>query len=261
MKKTRIPAAFLVAAVVSISACGNTSVPVNTVNSVDDLKGKTIGTQLGTTGYILAGDIEGAKVEGYNKGADAIQALKQAKNDAVIIDMETAKAFVSKNSDLKILDEPFDNEEYSICYRIGDDELGKKLNEALAAIKADGTLDGIISHWIGDDADHASYVADSSITRTGTLTMATNAEFPPYESMENNEIVGIDVDMMRAICDKLGMELTIENMAFDSIITAVTSGKADVGVAGMSVTEDRLKNVNFTDGYATSMQAIVVRAK
>ncbi|MBP3857539.1 MAG: transporter substrate-binding domain-containing protein [Ruminiclostridium sp.] len=257
MKKTRILAGIAAAAVMGLSACSGA--PANTVNSLDDLAGKTIGTQLGTTGYILAGDIENATVEGYNKGADAIQALKQGKNDAVIIDMETAKAFVSKNPDLRILDEPFDNEEYSIAYRIGDDELGAKLESALTELKSDGTLDSIVSHWIGDDADHVSYTPDSSIERTGTLTMATNAEFPPYESMEGGEIVGIDPDMMRAVCDKLGMELIIENMEFDSIITAVTSGKADVGVAGMSVTEDRLKNVNFTQGYAVSTQAIVVR--
>ena len=89
--------------------------------------------------------------------------------------------------------------------------------------------------------------------------MATNAEFPPYESMEGGEIVGIDVDMMRAVCDRIGMELEIENMAFDSIIAAVNSGKADVGVAGMSVTPERQKNVSFTQGYAVSTQVIVVR--
>ena len=259
MKKTTFAAGIL-SAVLLISGCGNSSVPANNVNSLDDLKNKTIGTQLGTTGYILAGDIEGATIEGYNKGADAIQALKQAKVDAVMIDMETAKEFVKKNNDLRILEEPFDQEEYSICYRKDDAELGKKLDEALTALKADGTLDGIVSHWIGDSADHASFTPDSAITRNGTITMATNAEFPPYESMESGNIVGIDVDMMRAVCDKLGMELVIENMEFDSIITAVTSGKADVGVAGMSVTEDRLKNVNFTQGYATSTQAVVVRA-
>ncbi len=258
MKKTTLCAGILTA-VLCIAGCGN-SVPTNTVNSLDDLKGKNIGTQLGTTGYIMAGDVENANVEGYNKGADAIQALKQAKVDAVMIDIETAKEFVKKNPDLRILDEPFANEEYSICYKKEDTELGAKLDEALTALKEDGTLNNIVSHWIGEDADHASYVADSSISRSGKIIMATNAEFPPYESMEGGEIVGIDVDMMRAVCDKLGVELEIENMEFDSIITAVTSGKADVGVAGMSVTEDRLKNVSFTQGYATSTQAVVVRA-
>lgn len=88
---------------VSLTACGT---PANTVFSADDLKGKKIGAQLGTTGYIYAGDVEDATVEPYNKGADAVQALKQGKLDAVIIDSEPAKAFVAKNDTLKILDDP-----------------------------------------------------------------------------------------------------------------------------------------------------------
>ena len=77
--------------------------------------------------------------------------------------------------------------------------------------------------------------------------------------MSGDKIVGIDVDIMQAICDQLGMTLEIENMEFDSIISAVESGKADVGVAGLSVTPDREKNVSFTQGYATSTQVIIVR--
>ncbi len=92
-----------------------------------------------------------------------------------------------------------------------------------------------------------------------TLVMATNAEFPPYEYYEGEEIVGIDAEIAQAICDELGKELVIEDMAFDSIITAVTSGKADFGAAGMTVTEDRLKNVNFTDTYAHASQVVIVK--
>lgn len=90
------------------------------------------------------------------------------------------------------------------------------------------------------------------------MTVATNAEFEPYEYMVEGEIVGIDVDIIQAICDKLGMELAIDNIAFDAIIPAIQSGKADVGAAGMTVTEDRLQNVNFTDTYAISTQVIIV---
>ena len=91
--------------------------------------------------------------------------------------------------------------------------------------------------------------------------MATNAEFPPYEYKEGDQIVGFDVDIMTAICDKLGYELQIDDMAFDSIIAAVQSGKADVGCAGMTVTEDRMKNVLFSDPYTESNQVIIVRKK
>lgn len=92
-----------------------------------------------------------------------------------------------------------------------------------------------------------------------TLVMATNAEFPPYEFYEEGEIVGIDAEIAAAIAEELGMELVIEDMAFDSIISAVQSGKADIGLAGMTVTEDRLENVNFSDTYATATQVIIVQ--
>ena len=92
-----------------------------------------------------------------------------------------------------------------------------------------------------------------------TLVMATNAEFPPYEYYESDEITGLDVDFAQAICDKLGMELEIEDMAFDSIIPAVNSGKADMGVAGMTVTPDREKEVLFSDSYYSSKQVIIVK--
>ena len=92
-----------------------------------------------------------------------------------------------------------------------------------------------------------------------TLTMATNAEFPPYEYKEGDKFLGIDVEIAQAIADELGMELKIEDIAFKSIITEVTSGKADMGVAAMTVTEDRKKNVAFSDSYATSAQVIVVK--
>lgn len=92
-----------------------------------------------------------------------------------------------------------------------------------------------------------------------TLVMATNAEFPPYEFHEGDDVVGIDADIARAIGEEMGMEVKIEDMAFDSIIPAVTSGKADFGAAGMTVTEDRKKNVDFTDTYATATQVIIVK--
>ncbi|WP_097002982.1 basic amino acid ABC transporter substrate-binding protein [Lacrimispora amygdalina] len=93
----------------------------------------------------------------------------------------------------------------------------------------------------------------------GKLVMVTNAEFPPYEYHENNDIVGIDADIAKAIADKMGMELEIQDMAFDSLIPAVQSGKADFTAAGMTVNEDRKKNVDFTDTYAQAAQVIIVK--
>lgn len=255
-------AAGLIAVAMSVTMLAGCGVPANTVHSVDDLEGKTIGVQLGTTGDIYAEDVKDAKVEKYNKGADAVQALKQGKIDAVIIDAEPAKVFVEKNDDLEILDEPFAEEEYAIAMKLDNTELQTAINGALKELKADGTLDAIKANYVGENAGKTPYKSPDNVSRDkGTLVMATNAEFPPYESKENDKVVGIDADMMQAVCDKLGYELKIDDMAFDSIISAVQSGKADVGVAGMTVTPDREKNVLFSDTYTSSSQVIIVRKK
>ena len=92
----------------------------------------------------------------------------------------------------------------------------------------------------------------------GKLTMATNAYFKPYEYYDGEDIVGIDAEIAKAIADKLGLELVINDMAFDSIISEVNAGKADIGLAGMTVTEDRLKEVDFTVSYANGVQSVIV---
>jgi polar amino acid transport system substrate-binding protein len=97
-----------------------------------------------------------------------------------------------------------------------------------------------------------------TLVEDGVLTMATNAYFPPYEYYEGQEIVGIDVEIAQAVADKLGLTLKVEDMEFDSIITAVQNGRADIGLAGMTVTEDRLKNVDFSTSYATGVQVVIV---
>ena len=110
-------------------------------------------------------------------------------------------------------------------------------------------------------ASAAEPAADGALTTVtdGKLTMATNAYFPPYEYYDGDAIVGIDADIAQAIADKLGLELVIEDMEFDSIITAVSTGKADFGLAGMTVTEERLQNINFSDSYATGVQSVIVK--
>jgi len=92
----------------------------------------------------------------------------------------------------------------------------------------------------------------------GKLTMATNAQFPPYEFYEGDKIVGIDAEIAAAIADKLDLELVIEDMEFDSIIEAVKSGKADIGMAGMTVSAERQEVVDFTASYATGRQVVIV---
>jgi polar amino acid transport system substrate-binding protein len=115
----------------------------------------------------------------------------------------------------------------------------------------------IMAGCSGETAETTAEGGFTTVT-AGTLTMATNAYFPPYEYYEGNEIVGIDAEIAQAVADKLGLELVIEDVEFDSIIAGVQSGMYDIGCAGMTVTEERMQSVNFTTTYATGIQSIIV---
>ena len=118
------------------------------ITNLDGLKNKIIGVQLGTTGDILAGDIEGATLERYNKGMEAVQSLTQNKVDAVVIDDATAKAFVSNNEGIKILEEKLSDEEYAIAVKKGNTELVENMNAAIKELKESGKLDEIVAKYI-----------------------------------------------------------------------------------------------------------------
>ncbi len=108
-------------------------------------------------------------------------------------------------------------------------------------------------------ADNTQQSETAENTEGGTLVMGTNAQFPPYEFRdENNEVAGIDADIAAAIADKLGMELEITDMAFDSLIPALQSGTIDIILAGMTADPERAESVDFTDSYATGVQVIIV---
>lgn len=267
-KKTSIIAFMLLLIVVitGISACSNdNSKAGKEVKNAGDLSGAKIGVQLGTTGDIYVSDYEndgsGTKVERYNKGADAIQALKLGKIDCVVIDEQPALEFVKQNTGLKILDDEFTKEDYALCIGKDNPELLENVNTAIEKLQSDGTIDSIINNYIGSDSQigKTPYEKKDVERKNGTLKIGTNAEFPPYEYYEDNQITGIDIDIMQAVCDELGMDMQVEDMAFDSIIAAITSGKVDVGASGFTVTEDRKKNINFTDSYITTKQDIIVK--
>ena len=162
----------------------------------------------------------------------------------------------SKDVTLKILDTEYVEEDYAICVAKENTELLDKINAALKELEADGTKQAIVDKYISGKAHDLKFQEEAEGKKE--IHMATNAQFPPYEYYEKEVVVGIDAEFAAAIADKLDMKLVIDDMEFDSIITAVQTGKADFGMAGMTVTEDRLKNINFSDSYAKGIQSIIV---
>ena len=252
----------------SAASAAGSEASTQAIQALEDLAGKTVGVQLGTTGDLLMSEEVGegedklgiAGVEQYNKAADAVQALLTNKIDAVCIDDQVAKNFVAANPDtLTMLDTAYSEESYAIAVSKDNPDLTEALNGAIAELMEDGTLDAILNKYIAKEEGATGYVSPEGIEYpNGTLVMATNAAFDPYEYIENGEIVGIDAEFAKALCDKLGYDLHIEDMEFDSIIAAVNSGKADFGMAGMTVTPERQEQIDFTDTYCTAAQSIIV---
>lgn len=110
-------------------------------------------------------------------------------------------------------------------------------------------------------SESADAYADTSledVKKSGKLSIATSPDFPPFESLENDKVVGIEIDLLDMIAEKLGVELEINEMDFDSVLPGIQSGKFTVGVSGITVTEEREKNADFTTPYFAAAQAIVV---
>jgi len=186
---------------------------------------------------------------------------KTAKTIALILTfimMVCVLASCSSNkTTLKILDTEYAVEEYAIAIAKENTALLENINQALNELQSEGVVDAVVNHYIsGADADYA--FQQDVAANAEELIMATNAAFPPYEYYENNKIVGIDADIAAAIADKLGMKLVIEDTEFGSIIGGVQTGKYDIGMAGMTVTESRLKSVNFSSTYAIGIQSVIV---
>ena len=281
-----------------LASCGSESSSENRkqMKTKADLQGAVIGVQLGTTSDGLATELEkkgdGTKVERYNKGADAIQALLQGKIDCMVTDEAPAKAFQRVNPSLQILPETFDASSFAICVGKDHAELKQSINHAIHILKANGVIDSIVNRHLergiavaytpkisadklnssadklnsSSDAPHPSdvkKVGPEALQKLGlkkSLRFATNATFEPFEYYQNGKIVGIDVDVANAIGDVLGVDVEILDMEFDAIITSVQAGKADAGIAGITVTPEREKNIGFTDSYADVRQVIMVNS-
>ena len=121
------------------------------------------------------------------------------------------------------------------------------------------TASSTASSAASSEAASSSAAAELTTVEAGKLTMATNATFPPYEmTTDTGAFEGIDVDTAQAIAEKLGLELQIDDMEFDAALLSVQQGKADIVMAGVTVTDERKAVMDFSDSYATGIQSIIV---
>ncbi len=121
------------------------------------------------------------------------------------------------------------------------------------------TASSVASSVASEAASTSAAAGELTTVEAGKLTMATNAAFPPYEmTTDAGEFEGIDIETAQAIADKLGLELQIDDMDFDAALLSVQQGKADIVMAGVTVTDERKAVMDFSDSYATGIQSIIV---
>jgi len=163
------------------------------------------------------------------------------------------------SSGVKVIDIPLTEEEYAFGVDKNQPELLEKTNEFIAKIKEDGTLDEILNRYFGDGEPQAVTSAELDSSKD-QLVVATNAAFEPFEYMVGDKYYGVDMEIAALLAEYLGKELVISNMDFDAVVLSVGQGKADIGMAGLTIKEERKQYVDFTDKYYDAAQMIIVKA-
>ena len=257
MKKLLLTGLALIFAA-NIFAAGNREQVV--IKSAADLDGKRIGVQQGTTGELYVQEnVKNAKLSSFKSGIDAALDLKNGAIDAVILDELPAKEIVSRNKNLTIVKDNFAREEYAIAVKKGNPDLLNSINKTIERMKANGEYEKLVNAFMPVDGKIVIPADKTDSSSEKILKLGTNAAFPPFEYVEGADVAGFDISMGQIIAADYGRRLEVVDMAFDSLIPALQSGAIDFIAAGMSVTEERKKNVDFSVPYFASEQVIIVR--
>lgn len=258
IKMKRIISLVLMLAVLCCSAFALTSC------GDDSIK---IGVQAGTTGqYFVNGDadwefdgIAGYSAKGYSNGGLAVTDMKNGAVKYVMIDEQPALTLKKSISGIKVIEIPLTEEEYAFGVDKAQPNLLASINDIVAEIKADGTLEAIVKAYAtGEGIKPVTSAAFNADKADKQLVVATNAAFAPFEYKDGDKFAGIDMEIAAYIAEKLDMELVIQNMAFESVVTSVGKNGVDVAMAGLTVNEERAKSVNFTTSYYEAAQMLVV---
>lgn len=149
-------------------------------------------------------------------------------------------------------------EDYAFAVKKGNTEFKTSINAILDEMGDDGSLETLINSYFDGTATF-TYENKKQLSPNGDLVVATNAYFPPFEYFEGNKFKGVDIEIASKIATKLGKTLFVKDMDFEAIIPSVASGESDIGMAGLTVNDERLKTVDFSLGYYSSYQVITVR--
>ncbi|MBQ9539400.1 MAG: transporter substrate-binding domain-containing protein [Treponema sp.] len=255
----RISFVFVLASIMALFISGCSKKEHVEITCAEDLKGRTVGCQAGTTGELyLTEELQDVKIKSFKTGIDAALDLKNGGIDAVVLDEIPAKEIVKNNPKLMIVNDKFSSEEYAIAVRKGHVELLDSINKTIRDMKADGTYEKLLATFIPADGN-IKLPAEIPTSGSNVLKLGTNAAFPPFEYIESSDPVGFDITLGQMIARDYGARLLVVNMEFDALIAALQSGSIDFIASGMTATDERRKNVDFSDTYFSTNQVIIIR--
>lgn len=159
---------------------------------------------------------------------------------------------------VKVIDIELTNEEYAFGVDKNQPELMEEANALIQEIKENGQLDEICNHYFADGTPVGVTSAEEDSSKD-QLIVATNAEFEPFEYKQGDTFYGIDMEIAQLLADRLGKELVIKDMQFDAVLLSVQQGKSDIGMAGLTVSEERQQQVDFTESYYAASQKLIVK--
>lgn len=252
-------AALMLVGMLSFTSCGSTTVK--------------IGVQSGTTGEsFLKGDddwgFDGYKnidTKSYDNASLAVTDMKNGNIKYVVIDAAVGKSLAANDASIKVIDYALTKEDFGIGVDKNQAELLTQINSILASKKTE--IAAIYEKYADVNEDNAANWTGATIP-AGTydasknqLVVATNAAFPPYEFTVGNEFAGIDMEIAKLIADELGMELVIQDMAFEAVVSSIGKNGVDIAASGLTISPARAKVVNFSDPYEEGSYQVILAMK
>ncbi len=236
----------------------------NDIKGYEDLKGKTVVAKAGTEGESAAKDLAKKydfKVKNLDQSTNLVESVKNKSAVAVFDDYPVLAYGIEQGSGLKAVTEKIEGGQYGFAVKKNQNaELLTAFNDGLAELKESGEYDDILTKYLGEDAatDNAPTeevpIPDdvAAAVKGKTFTIATDTTFAPFEFRKNGKLVGIDMDLLNAIADKVGFKVKVQSLGFQAAVSATTSGQADGVIAGMSITDERKQTFDFSDPYFDS---------
>ncbi len=252
---------IIVVAAILLMTNGNKTKETSAQLTFEDLKTGKIGIMVGSVAEgITKENFPDAEIVYYNDNMDAVAALKAGQIDGVVTSYPTVFYVARYNKDLTYIDEPLSNDVSGVAVKKGDDELLKKIDEFITQLKNEGILEEMKNRWFNLETDSYNEPTIPVVNEGTPLKVGVAANREPVCFLdENGNVSGLDGELARRIGQYLNRPVEFVDMKFGSLVSALESGKVDVLISNVAITEERKQSVNFTQEYFSSPQMIIVR--